>query len=159
MKLFLWNLLLAFFWGAVSNELTLLNLVFGFVIGFLSLWIARKALGETQYFHKIYKIGMFLLFFVSELIKSTLKIAHDIVTPQHRMLPGVISIPLDAKSDLEITLVANIISLTPGTLSLDVSSDRTILYIHAMYITERDKQRFRTMIKDQIESRVLELLR
>ncbi|OFZ19119.1 MAG: cation:proton antiporter [Bdellovibrionales bacterium GWB1_55_8] len=159
MRLFLWNLLLAFFWGAVSDELTLLNLLFGFAIGFLSLWIARRTLDEINYFQKIVHIISFFIFFAKELVLSTLKIAHDVMTPRHRMLPGVLAIPLQANTDLEITLLANIISLTPGTLSLDISSDRKILYIHAMYITNRDKEMFRKYIKDQLERRVLELLR
>lgn len=49
------------------------------------------------------------------------------------MKPGVIALPLSARTEMEITLVANLISLTPGTLSLDVSDDRKVLYIHAMF--------------------------
>ena len=159
MRLFVWNLLLALFWGALSNELTLVNLLFGYVIGFLSLWIARRTLGSTSYFRKTSGLASFFIFFITELIKATLKIAHDIVTPRHRMIPGVISIPLEATTDFEITLLANLISLTPGTLSLDVSADRTVLYIHAMYIPDQNKEAFRKALKDQMERRILELLR
>jgi multicomponent Na+:H+ antiporter subunit F len=56
------------------------------------------------------------------------------------MRPGVIGVPLDAKTDVEITLLANLISLTPGTLSLDVSATGT-LYVHAMYVHDRDGAR------------------
>ena len=73
------------------------------------------------------------------------------------MRPGVIGIPLDAETDLEITMLANVISLTPGTLSLDVSEDRKTLYIHAMYVENPDD--LRTEIKDGLEKRLLELLR
>ncbi|NNJ70240.1 MAG: Na+/H+ antiporter subunit E, partial [Kiritimatiellales bacterium] len=71
--------------------------------------------------------------------------------------PGVIGIPLDAETDLEITMLANIISLTPGTLSLDVSEDRKTLYIHAMYVINPED--LRNEIKDGLERRLLELLR
>ena len=73
------------------------------------------------------------------------------------MRPGVIGIPLDAKTDLEITMLANVISLTPGTLSLDVSPDRKTLYIHAMYVVDPDE--LRREIKDGLERRLMELLR
>ncbi len=159
MRLFLWNLLLALFWAAVSDTMTLLNLCFGFLAGYLVLLGARRTLESTDYFRKTGLVFSFIWFFVRELVKSTLKIAHDIVTPTHRMQPGVIAIPLEVKTDLEITFLANLISLTPGTLSLDISADRSILYIHAMYVTDRDADSFRHVVKDQMERRVLELLR
>jgi multicomponent Na+:H+ antiporter subunit E len=72
------------------------------------------------------------------------------------MRPGVIGIPLRARTDLEITVLANLITMTPGTLSLDVSPDRRTLYIHAMYI--HDPEALRRDIQDNLERRVLELL-
>jgi multicomponent Na+:H+ antiporter subunit E len=75
------------------------------------------------------------------------------------MRPGIIAIPLDARTDLEITLLANLITLTPGTLSLDVSADRRVLYIHVMYIDNDDIEAVRRNIKDGFERRVLEGLR
>jgi multicomponent Na+:H+ antiporter subunit E len=68
-----------------------------------------------------------------------------------------VAISLDAKTDVEITMLANLITLTPGSVSLDVSSDRRFLYLHAMYID--DVEDFRESIKKTIERRVLEILR
>jgi multicomponent Na+:H+ antiporter subunit E len=73
------------------------------------------------------------------------------------MRPGVIAIPLAAKTDLEITLLANLVSLTPGTLSLDVSDDKSVLYIHAMFVDDPDELRHE--IKAGFERRVIEVLR
>jgi multicomponent Na+:H+ antiporter subunit E len=64
---------------------------------------------------------------------------------------------LEAKTSLEITLLANLISLTPGTLSLDVSDDRKVLYVHAMYID--DKASFVNSIKNGFEKRLLAIMR
>lgn len=100
--------------------------------------------------------GLFF-FFLWEIIKSNLRVAYDVLTPGFRMRPGVIGIPLEARTDLEITLLANLITLTPGTLSLDVSSDRRTLYIHAMYAD--DPEKVRKEIKAGFERRVLALLR
>ena len=61
------------------------------------------------------------------------------LTPRARARTGVLAIPLEAKSDLEITMLANLITLTPGSVSLDVSSDRRFLYLHAMYIDDVDR--------------------
>nr|WP_253451995.1 Na+/H+ antiporter subunit E [Halomonas sp. Y3] len=64
--------------------------------------------------------------------------------------------PLEARTELEITMVANLISLTPGTLSLDVSDDRKVLYIHAMFLD--DEEELRRNLKE-MEYRALELFR
>ena len=69
----------------------------------------------------------------------------------------VIGIPIKAQTDLEITVLANLITMTPGTLSLDISPDRKTLYVHAMYI--RDPEALRRDIQENFEPRVLALLR
>ncbi|MCC7423674.1 MAG: Na+/H+ antiporter subunit E [Planctomycetaceae bacterium] len=73
--------------------------------------------------------------------------------------PGVIAIPLDVRTDAEITLLANLITLTPGSVSLDLSADRRTLYVHAMYIDGGDVEAYRRSVKEGLERRVLELLR
>ena len=73
--------------------------------------------------------------------------------------PGVVAIPLDARTDAEIALLANLITLTPGSVSLDLSEDRRVLYVHAMYIDGGDVEAYRRSVKQGLERRVLELLR
>jgi multicomponent Na+:H+ antiporter subunit E len=68
-----------------------------------------------------------------------------------------VAIPLDVETDVEITLLANLITLTPGTLSMDISDDRKVLYVHAMYVD--DPEALRAEIKNGFERRVLEMLR
>lgn len=98
-----------------------------------------------------------VVYFVWELVLSNLRVAYDIVSPRHRLTPGVVGVKLDARTDLEITLLANLITLTPGTMSLDVSPDRRVLYIHSMHVGDRDA--FERSIKDGFERRVLKVLR
>ena len=97
------------------------------------------------------------LFFVRELILANLRVAYDVVTPRHRMRPGIIAVPLDARTDVEITVLSNLITLTPGSLSIDVSADRRFLYVHMMYID--DAEAARRQIKEGFERRVLRVLR
>jgi multicomponent Na+:H+ antiporter subunit E len=97
------------------------------------------------------------LFFLKELILANVRVAYEIVTPWKVSHPGVIGIPLDAETDLEITALANVITLTPGTLSLDVSDDRKTLFIHAMFIDDPDT--LRKEIKEGLERRLLAVLR
>jgi multicomponent Na+:H+ antiporter subunit E len=79
-----------------------------------------------------------LLLFARELILSALKVAWLAVQPQLRIRPAIIAYPLTVTTDAQITLLANMITLTPGTLSVDVSDDRRTLYIHAIDIESKD---------------------
>ncbi len=109
-----------------------------------------------RYFVRVYRIFCFFFFFIKEVIIANLKIAYDIVTPRHLMRPGVIAVPLDAQSDLEVITITNLITMTPGTLSLDVSMDRRVLYIHAMYIY--DIEALRNEIRLTVVKRTKEIL-
>lgn len=157
MNAFLWNILLALAWVAMTAELTPLNLAFGFGLGYLILFFAQRILGPASYFLKVRQVLGFAAFFIRELILANLRLTYDVITPGFHMRPAVVAVPLDARTDLEITLLANLITVTPGSFSLDVSDDRTVLYIHAMYVD--DPEAFRREIKDGFERRVLELLR
>lgn len=106
---------------------------------------------------KLIRIVFFFLFYIWELILSNLRVLYDVLTPRHYMQPAFVAIPLEAKTDLEILVVSNLISMTPGTLSVDISQDKKYLYIHVMYLTDVDE--IRNYIKTKFEARVLEVLR
>ena len=154
---FTWNIILALIWIAVSGEFTAATLMVGFILGYVILGVTLRDVPAFRgYVQRVPKVIMFIGFFIRELIVSNLRVAYDVVTPTDYMRPAVIAVPLEAKTDGEITIVANLLSLTPGTLSLDVSSDRKVLYIHVMYLD--DLKTVQQQIK-YFESRVLELLR
>ncbi|MFC4873001.1 Na+/H+ antiporter subunit E [Negadavirga shengliensis] len=154
---FLSNLLLSFIWLAVTGAFTFENFVFGFLLSFVLMWLITTNRREDKYFYRGPKLVAFIFFFLYELIKANVQVAYDVITPRYYMKPGIIKIPLTAKSNLEITLLANLITLTPGTLSLDVSDDRKVLYVHAMYVN--DKETFIANIKNGFERKLLEILR
>ena len=154
---FLLNILLAIAWMLLSGEVTAENFIEGLIIGYLILWISKSALGGSKYFKKIPKAIGFFFYFVKELIVANFKVAFDIVTPKDYMQPGIVAVPLEAETDMEITLLANQITLTPGTLSLDISKDKKVLYVHTLYLD--DIENFRSEIKNGMEKRLLEVLR
>ncbi len=154
---FFWNLTLALAWVALTGSFTGLNFLLGMVISYLFLAIIQSQVPVLRgYAQRVPLFLLFLLFFVKELVKANFKVAFDVLTPPWHMQPGVIGLPLDAKTDLEVTMVANFISLTPGTLSLDVSDDRRVLFIHAMFL--QDEQELLRELKE-IERRILEVMR
>ena len=152
MNRFALNLILALLWGAVSQSFTLANLTIGFLLGILVLYISEKALGTTSYLLRLWAIVKITGFFLWALLTSSIRVAWEVITPRSHMSPGVIGVPLENLSDEEITLMANLISLTPGTLSLDVSDDKSRLYVHAMYAD--DVEALRHELKYDFERRV-----
>lgn len=156
MNLLLWNIFLALAWIALTAHATPGNLLIGFILGYVILGFAHRREATSSYFGKVLKVVSLGLFFIWELVISSLRVAYDIVTPRHFMRPGVVAIPLDATTDGEITILANMVSLTPGSLSVDISEDRRVLYVHAMYIY--DVEGVRRKIK-QFERRILEISR
>jgi len=154
---FLWNVLLALTWGFAAGDPSAGNLGVGFILGWLVLWLGNGILGSGGYAWRIVKIAEFLFFFGWELLVANVRVAYDVLTVTHHMRPAILAVPLDARTDGEIVLLANLISLTPGTLSLDVSPDRRILYVHSMYTSDPDQ--VKRHLKQGFERRVLELLR
>ena len=158
MTLLLGNLLLALAWAALRGEFSLATLVTGYVLGYLVLLMLVKGgvLGSSRYVGKVSLFAGLAAFFVWELVRANLRVALDVATPRYHMTPGILQIPLDATRDSEILLLAVLINLTPGSVALDVSEDRTMMYVHAMYIDTPDA--VRREIKEGYERRVRRLL-
>jgi multicomponent Na+:H+ antiporter subunit E len=156
-SLFLMNILLTLIWVALTGKFEFSNFLFGLVVSYGVLWVITRGTDRASYFSRVPMIIGFIAFFIKELIKANIQVAYDVVTIRNYMKPGIIGVPLDAETELEITLLANFITLTPGTLSLDVSDDKKTLYIHAMYVEDKDD--FIESIKNGFERRLLDILR
>lgn len=154
---FLSNILLTFIWVAITGNFTFSNFLFGFLLSFFILRMVTGSTHKAKYFRIAPKVIAFIFYFLYELVKANIEVAIEVMTPKFRMTPGIVKLPLDAETDLEISFLANLISLTPGTLSLDVSDDKKVLYVHSMYI--RDRESFIAGIKNGFEKRLLEILR
>ncbi|MGA6924169.1 MAG: Na+/H+ antiporter subunit E [Desulfosarcina sp.] len=157
MKLFLINSCLALGYMGIQGQFTLSGVLVGFALGYAVLWIAQPLYGTSRYFERTPKTARLLGYFLMDLFLSNLRVLWDVVTPRHISRPGIVGIPLNARTDLEILLVANLISLTPGTLSIDLSEDRRTLYVHVMFLDDPD--RFRQSIQNGLERRILEVVR
>ena len=157
MNLFLLNVLLAVGFMIVLASFSLESLLVGLVVGYVALWLTRPLYSDQRYFNRVYMLTRLVVFFFKALVISNLKVLWAVVAPSHISRPGIIRLQLDARTDLEIMLVANLISLTPGTLSVDVSDDRSHLYVHVMFLD--DVAAARQELKEGLERRVLEVLR
>ena len=132
MRLFIANMILALVWCAVTGSFTALNFLFGFVLGIFALMLIRREMKTVGYISRSSRIASLILLFIKELALSAWKVAVLVASPKMDIKPGIFAFPLTVDRDFEITLLANLITLTPGTLSVDVSEDRRFLYVHAL---------------------------
>ncbi len=154
MILYAINLLMAIVWAAVTGSATLLNLIFGFVLSTLTLGLIREQVNGTGYLNRSLRVASLAWLFFVELAKSAWKVALMVVSPKVDVKPGIFAYPLTVTRDFEITLLANLITLTPGTLSVDVSEDRKTLYVHAIDCS--DPEAARRDIADGFERKIRE---
>lgn len=148
-------LLLTVAWVAWTGVVTLGNVLEGAVLSALLLALLRFPRRRGVRLSKVPKaIGLFL-YFLKEVLLSNASVARSILSPASSLSPGIVAVPLDLTSDAGIATLANLITLTPGTLSLDVSPDRRTLYVHALHVD--DPEAFRREVKEGFERRVKEV--
>jgi multicomponent Na+:H+ antiporter subunit E len=151
------NVLLAVAWVALTGDYQASNLALGFVLGYLLLRLTQHSSTTTRYVRQ-WQLWIALIgYFLRELLLSSWRVVVQVLRPRMQMRPAVVAIPLDVQSDAGITLLGNLITLTPGTLTLDVSTDRRTMYVHTMDVGE-DVAAFRRSIKEGFERRILEVL-
>lgn len=92
----------------------------------------------------------FAVYFLYKLVEASIVVARTVIAPRNRVRTGIIAVPLRGCSDAVATLVADAISLTPGTLTLEVRRDPLTLYVHAL--DTRDVEQV------QLDIRTLEVL-
>jgi multicomponent Na+:H+ antiporter subunit E len=134
--LLLLNLVLALMWAAMQGEINVINLVSGFVVSAAVIYIFRRMFFRALYFRKV-ALGVTLaLVFLIELIKSNIAVLRVVLSRRPQIRSGVIAVPTELSNDLALTILANMITLTPGTLTLDISHDRRYLFVHTLNLND-----------------------
>ena len=155
--LLLLNLILALTWAALQGELNAANLVIGFLVSAALIYLFRRMFFRPLYFRKGV-LGLTLaLVFIKELIKSNIAVLRVVLNPWLRVRSGVIAVPTELTNDVALTMLANMITLTPGTLTLDISPDRRYLYVHTLNLD--DPEEVKQEIRQAFEVYLRELSR
>ncbi|GEM_PF-262197 len=162
--------LVALVWISVSGSASGGNILFGLALGVLVVVIMReqirpRQLGQAQHVIRVGATVRMLYIFLRELLVSAFKIAFMMYQPRRSWSfhPGILAVRLDAKTDLEISLFSMLITLVPGTVAVDVSKDRKLLYMHVLDASDpADKQtddlrigKQRHAVKSDFEARVI----
>lgn len=135
-------IILLLFWLLLTNDWTLVSMLSGVVVaGFLSVVLCKSCrvfsevkLTPAAFYYTFVYLGVFLL----ELLRSNLDVARRVVSPSLPIKPGIVEVETRLTSPLARMILANSITLTPGTLTVDLADDK--LYIHWIEVRAKDTQ-------------------
>ena len=135
------NILIAVLWMFLQSSFTPASFVFGYLLGILILYLMRKFLVVSFDLRKVRPWAAVKLFFlfVVELTKANIDMVKVVLKPRMDHQPGIVAVRTKLDTEIEITLLAALISLTPGTVSMDFSPDNKTIYIHAIDVPDKDE--------------------
>lgn len=151
---------LGIMWCFVHGTINIENFLLGSVLGiivirpFRELYHFEEELSFKRAIGKIPNQIHYFMVLIVEIIKASIMVAKIVLSPKMDIKPGIIAVPLRTKTSGGITAIANTITLTPGTLTIDVADDRSVLYVHS--IDASYPESIRKSIRDDLEKFVLE---
>jgi multicomponent Na+:H+ antiporter subunit E len=137
------NFFLAFLWMFFKTSFTPASFLVGYFWGLVILFVFRSYFPNRFYLHRVWAVIKLFFLFIKELVLSNFNVLKLVLQPKVKIKPGIFALPTDLQKDWEIMLLANLITLTPGTLTVDVSDENNVLYIHAVHIDD---------VKDSVDS-------
>jgi multicomponent Na+:H+ antiporter subunit E len=137
-KLIFLNIILAIGWFFLAATFVPVSFIGGLVFGFFVTSVYARATGYPGYGHRLWRLLTFVGYFLKILAKANLQIAYEAATPDLKMKPRIVRYPVAHMTDVEKTTLANAITLTPGTLVVDIDEGGRHLYVHCMYAQDRE---------------------
>ncbi|WP_213528050.1 Na+/H+ antiporter subunit E [Paenibacillus cisolokensis] len=151
------NFILAFVWMFLNDDWSFPRFAAGYLIGLTFIAILRRFWPHEFYVRKLWAVVKLLALFAKELFISSIAVLRHIVSPKLNIRPGIFAFRTELRSDWEVTVLSCLICLTPGTLTLEVSGEGDVLYIHAMDIDDAEK--LGEQIKGTFEKAIMEVTR
>jgi multicomponent K+:H+ antiporter subunit E len=149
------SLALWIIWLLLNNTAAPGHIVLGGLLAIFIPWFTAAFWQEKVLVRRPWLLAKFVVLVIYEILAANLIVAKLILGSQNKLQPGFIEVPLDLTSPLAISLLANTISLTPGTVSCDLSEDHKTLLIHALHI--KDVEAEISMIKNHFEQPLKEI--
>jgi len=151
------NFFIALLWMFLSVSFSSSTFIVGFLLGMLMIWTMKGFFPGRFYMNRLGSVIKLSLLFFKELIMANIQVLYLILQPKLSIKPAIFALPTILEKDWEITLLSSLISLTPGTLVIDVSEDSKTIYIHAL--DYRDADEAIDSIKNTFEKAILEVSR
>ena len=156
---FILNLFIATLWLLLKDEPKAQFSTFfaGFLIGVFILYVMHRFFGTQFYLRRVWKVIKLILLFIKELILSSYVVLKQVLTPNLQITPGIFTYKTQLKSDWEVTTLALLLTLTPGSVVMEVSEEGNLFYIHAMDMEQTKKEVIRSIGK--FERAIMEVTR
>jgi multicomponent Na+:H+ antiporter subunit E len=151
------NLIIAVTWMFLSISFKPTTFIVGYLLGLFMLFFLRKSFSTRFYMEKVWAIIKLFLLFLKELTLSNISVLKLIIKPEMPIRPAIFAMPTILEKDWEITLLSSLITLTPGTIVIDISDDNKTLYIHSIDFEDIDDAV--KSIQDTFEKAILEVSR
>lgn len=151
------SLLLLLTWLLLFNTVSLAHVLFGLLLGILVPLYTRRFWPDSPRVQRPLHLARYGLLVLGDILIANVQVARLILGPVKKLRPAFVTYPLDVRNEFTITLLASTISLTPGTVSSDVSEDRRNLLIHALDVEDEAaliahiKQRYETPLREIFE--------
>jgi multicomponent K+:H+ antiporter subunit E len=149
------SLAIVVLWLSLNNSIDPGQVVLGLLIGWLLPLLVGHFWPTTVVMQRPWRAVAFAGIVIKDVILANLRVARAILGPPGRLRPGFIRVPLDLQSDVGITVLAQTITLTPGTVSADITPDRRTLIVH--YLDEGDPEALIAEIKSRYERPIMEM--
>ena len=135
------NIVIAIIWTFLQNNYSIASFLFGYAIGLFLLFMLRRFLVSDFYFTRVWSFIKLIFLFLKELVKANIDVINlfSLNPNLSNYHPGIVAVPTKLETNLEITLLASLISLTPGTIAMDFSDDNKIIYIHSIHIADKEE--------------------
>lgn len=134
------NIILAALWMFLESSFTVGTFIIGFLIGIVLLFFMRRFLGSRFYLFRLFALVKLLYFFIHDLIISTVHVARIILRKDMNIRPGIFRYDTTLETNWEVTMLAIMITLTPGTLSIDISDDYKVIYVHSLHVPNIEEE-------------------
>ncbi|GGI02690.1 MAG TPA: Na+/H+ antiporter subunit E [Staphylococcus sp.] len=154
------NILIAFLWTLFQDEdkFHLSTFIGGYFIGIFIVYLMHRFFGHVFYLKKVWIIFKFICVYNYQLVTSSMTTINYILFKTNKVNPGLVTYETSLRQDWAITLLTLLIMLTPGSVVLRLSPDGTRFFIHAIDISEREKQILTKQIK-KYEKLIWEVLK
>lgn len=156
---FILNLFIATLWLLLQDEITpqFSTFLMGFIVGIGILYAMHRFYGTQFYLRRVFSIIKLLWLFNWELLLSSYNVLKQITTPKLNITPGIFTYKTKLNGDWEITALALLLTLTPGSVVMEVSEEGDMFYIHAMDIEQSKDAVIRSIGK--FEEAIMEVTR
>lgn len=153
------NIVIAFLWMLLidEDELNVTTFFAGFLVGMFIIFLMHRFFGTRFYLRRVYAVIKLLFIFISELTQSSILVLKQILSPRLKIQPGIFRYETVLRSDIELTMISLLLTLTPGSVVMEVMPEESVLFVHAMDV-ENERDAILSQLKN-FEKAIMEVTR